>query len=136
LLARLQPRAPAPETQSASLLEPAQSTMVGTSANEATPAMVSAPTILVSPTAARAPALRTRYQGLFGKDGPLRRRYEQLWKPDRTSRKHHEPLWRRYRWAALAAALLVLVAGIVLVVILLSRSLRPSVQLLTITRPV
>ena len=136
LLARLQPRAPVLETQSASLLEPAPPTLVGTSANEPTPAMVSAPTILVAPTAARAPALRTRYQGFFGKDGPFRRRYEQLWKRDHTSRKRHEPLWRRYRWAALAAALLVLVAGIVMVVILIGRSLRPSVQLLTITRPV
>ena len=49
--------------------------------------------------------------------------------------KRHEPLWMRYRRAALAVALLVVVAGIVLLVVLLGSWLRPSGQLLTITKP-
>jgi len=119
-------------------------TAVGTSANKgagrtytskAAQTLASAPTIIVPPTAARAPARRNRAQALWSSVGPLRKRYEQLWKPDRTSGKRPEPLWMRYRWAALAVALLVIVGGIATIAIRFGIGFGPSGPLLTITKP-
>ena len=135
LLARLQPRAPVIETQSGSLLEPA-STIAGTAVNEGSRTIASAPTILAAPTVAGAPALWKRYGNLLSSGGPLlKKRREQPEKRDRPASKRHEPLWIRYPRAASAVALLVIVAGIVLLVVLLGSWLRPSGQLLTITKP-
>jgi serine/threonine protein kinase len=110
-------------------------TLISPSAAEPPPTFASAPTILVSPGAGRAPARRKAYETLWGKDAPLKKRYDKLWTADHTASKQPPSLWARYRWAALAVALLVLVAGLVAIVVRFGVGLRPSRQLLTITRP-
>jgi serine/threonine protein kinase len=156
-LARLEHRAPLSATQSVAPLEPASQTVagtfvsraqrvpsgpapptvIGTAVGKAPPTNASAPTIIVPPTGGRAAARRNPFPALWGREGmlTLKRRYEQFWKPDRTSGTRREPPWIRYRWAALAAALLLLVAGIVAIVIGFGIGLPPSGQLLKIMKP-
>jgi serine/threonine protein kinase len=135
------PPGPLPPTViSTSVSKPASTmasapTLVSTSASQAPPTIASAPTILVTPRAARAPARWKQFQTLWSSGGPLKKRYEQLTKRDYTSPKRPEPFWPRYRRTLLAVALLVIVAGIVAIVIRFGLGLRPSGQLLTITKP-
>jgi hypothetical protein len=142
LLARLQPRAHVVETQSASLLDPSPPTLVGTSAGDSGATMASAPTIIAASTVAGPPAVWKRYEALWrNRVGSRQRRdqqvkrHEQPVKRDAGSPTRHEPLWVRYPRAAQVAAVLVVVAGIVMLVLLIGRWLRPSGQLLTITKP-
>jgi serine/threonine protein kinase len=161
LLARLQPRAPLVQTaHTASPLDSVTQTAVETAAggartrtsgstNASPSTSASAPTIIISPasTVARAPGFWNRYQRLWSRDGPQRKRDKSGTRPaDKPSakrggspRKWHEDVWTRHRRPAMAAALLVILVGIVGVAALLmflgSWLLRPSGQLLTITKP-
>jgi serine/threonine protein kinase len=155
LLARLQTRAPVLQTvQSVPTLGPVPPTVVGTAAGgtrtntamstnasastraSSASTMASAPTIIISPTVAREPAPWKRFQRLWRSDAPSKTRGKPRAKRDGTNWKRLEDLWIRYRWATVAVALLLVLVAVAGVAMLVGPWLvRPSAQLLTITKP-
>jgi serine/threonine protein kinase len=125
-------------------------TAVGPSRSEAASTFDSAPTIIVTPSQAKAgrppakpPAARNRVRALWDratKAGPPTRAYEQKpyvqkGKSSPSSGRRPAPFWPRYRWAALgigSALVILLVVGLILFV----RGIGSGNQLLTITKPI
>jgi hypothetical protein len=92
----------------------------------------------MAPPVARKPAFWKRYQRLWSPGQPSQKRDRPVVKRAGSTTTWSEAIWTRYRRAALAVALLVVLIGVVGVVagvMLLASWLQPSGQLLTIEKP-
>jgi serine/threonine-protein kinase len=90
------------------------------------PTIASEPTVIIPPRPAESPGRRDRSTTAWGGIEALKQRYEQLWRRD----------WTRYRRPIEGIALLAVAVGVLFIIVSLTGALRPSGQLLTITRPI
>jgi hypothetical protein len=122
---------------------------VGASSSDETSTFASAPTIIVTPPAAKSAAAKNRFQAMLSsarKEAAPTRGYAVPRPAGRAAApppprragvpaRPPAPLWVRYRWAALGVGVPLLIAIVIALVFVLGRGIGGGGQLLTITRP-